>query len=393
MKRTLLILLYLTVTLGACGQYLHLAGDSSRTALYLDAGRIWNYNLYEHSRWGGGLRLIVAQRVAVDAYMGYGTYDEQLKYGASVSARLRGAHQKDLYLSYLHDYFATGSRSIDNPSDDNSLLLGSFWSRRMTEQHRITLGYRWRTPFAAWALEAVREESGRLFDTDKLLYYNQGDTITLAGYWYGRLLMKHPSGLRLQAEIGAWKSGGPAIARLLTDYRRVFRWPVFDLHLYAQAGITPPSSDYEHMFDLGGTWHAPAYIGSNLPTIRPNEFTANAFALFSLRVQTARPLYRVYSTLFSVGSNPRPFIGLTTLWGTMWGQDADGLKTMEGFVLQSPYAGLLEPILGVDGIVRWGVADLGVAAACRIAPKAATYCHTQATENLIFMLSIALAIE
>lgn len=393
MKRTLLILLYLTATLGACGQYLHLAGDTAGTALYLDAGRIWNYNLYEHSRWGGGLRLTMAQRLAVDAYLGYGTYDEQLKYGAAVSGRFKGPHQKTLYLSYLHDYFAIGSRSIDNPSDNNTSLLGSFWSRRMTEQHRITLGYRWRTSFAAWALEAVREESGRLFDTHKLLYYNQGDTITLAGYWYGRLLMKHPSGLRLQAEIGAWNSDGPAIARLLTDYRKVFHWPIIDLHLYAQAGITPPSSDYEHMFDLGGTWYAPVYIGSNLPTVRPNEFTANAFTLLSLRMQTARPLYRIYSPLFSVGSNPRPFAGLSALWGTMWGQDASGIKTMEEFVLQSPYAGLLEPILGVDGIIRWGVADLGLAIAYRITPKTAAYHHTQATENMILMISITLADE
>ena len=391
MKCHLIILLLLVPTVTAHGQYLRLWGDSTRTALYLDAGRIWNYNLYEHSRWGAGLRLTTAKVLSFDGHLGYGTYDEQWKYGAAITGRFLGSRREAVYLRYLHDYFAVGSRHIDSPEADNFSLLGSFWSRRMTEQQRVTLGYRWSTAFADWAIEAVWEESGRLFDAKQLLYYNRGDAITHSGYIYSRLLMCHHLGLRLQTELGNWGSDGPAIARLLTDYRKTFHWPVVDLHLYAQAGLTPPSADYEHMFDLGGTWDAPVYIGNNLPTIHPNEFTANSFALLRLRLQTAPPLYHVYNNLFNVGSSPRPFVGFTALWGTMWGQDSNGLKNVEEFVLQSPYKGLLEPILGVDGIIRWGMVDCGVAVTYRLTPSSATYHIQNRQDNFMLLISFKLA--
>ena len=394
MKRYWLITLLMTlfpITAGA--QYIKVCGDTNRTALYLNIDRVWNYNLYEHSRWGGGLRMTMAKRISFDGYLGYGTYDEQWKYGLAMNIRFRGPRQKSIYLSHTHDYFSVGSRHIDSPSADNTSLLGSFWSRRMTEQQRYVLGYRWRTPFAAWVLEAVWTESGRLFDDQELLYYNQGDVITSEGYWYGRLLMQHSSGLRLLAELGDWSSDGPVVARLLADYRKGFRLPTTNLQLYLQGGITPPSTDYEHMFDLGGLWGSPLYLRNNLMTARANEFTANAFSLLSLRLYTAKPLYKIYNSLFVVGSNPVPFVGLTAVWGTLWRQDNQGQCLWTDIHLQAPYKGLFEPIVGVDGLIRWGLVDWGVAAAYRITPSSATYHFSAVSDNLAFLVTATLHLE
>ena len=111
------------------------------------------------------------------------------------------------------------------------------------------------------------------------------------------------------------------------------------------------------------------------------------------RKNRAPPSHRpaLYNNLFSVGSNPRPFVGLTAFWGTLWGQDANGRKTLETFVLQSPYEGLLEPVVGVDGIVRWGAVDLGAAIAYRIAPHSAPYHRNSVTQNLVLLISATLA--
>ena len=389
-KPIILLLLLLPFPMAVEAQYLHLLGDTNRTALHLDLDKVWNYNLYEHSRWGGGLRLTTAKVLSFDGYLGYGTYDEQWKYGASATAHFPTSRQESIYLRYMHDYFAVGSRRIDSPQAGSSSLLGGFWSRRMTEQQRCTLGYRWRTSFASWGLEAVWEESGRLFDDKGLLYYKHGDAITFTSYIYGRLLVQHPSGWRLMTELGNWSDEGPAIARLLTDYRKEFLWSVVGLQLYAQAGVTPPSADYEHMFDLGGLWGSPLYLPNSLMTAHANEFTANAFGLLSVRLRIATPLYNVFSSLFVMGSNPTPFVGLTAVWGTLWNEDAQGQCTMTDIPLQAPNKGLLEPIIGVDGIIRWGLVDWGVAATYRLTPSSAAYHRSDPLDNLAILITATL---
>ena len=393
MKRTLLILFFLTAALGACGQYLHLAGDTARTALYLDAGRIWNYNLYEHSRWGGGLLLsthpkqFIFKQIDAEGYLGYGTFDEQWKYGVSLAEHLHCSNNSVFYQRAQKDYFAAANRHIDKPWSGTSLLSG-FMSRRMVEMHCVTLGYRMDLNLWRWAAEITFGKRGHLFDEYTLLYSRQ-TPIDFEQFGCLRLLLRHNNGFAAQYELFS----DLKTMRLLAEYRRSIPLSFLTLDFYAQGGITPKNNAYIDLFDLGGTWDAPVYIGSNFPTVSPNEFTSNTFGLLSMRLCTAKPLYNVYSTLFNVGSNPRPFVGLTALWGSMWGQNADGTKIIETFVLQAPYKGLLEPVVGVDGIVRWGAADLGVALACRITPRTATYHQNQTPENLIFMLSITLAVE
>ena len=392
MKRTLLILLLLATVTAARGQYLRLAGDTNRTALYLDASRIWNYNLYEHSRWGGGLLLsthpqrFIFSRIDAEGYLGYGTFDEQWKYGIALTEYVRNSpFHSAIYQRFEHDYFAAGSRHLANPWSGGQ-LLGGFMSHRMTEERLVTFGYRWNTLPWRWAVEFDWGERRPLFDEAQLLYARQ-ELLNYQRFGRLRLLLRHSSGFAAQYELfGDWKT-----MRLLAEYRRSIPLPFLKLDLYTQGGVTPKSNAYVDLFDLGGTWDAPVYIGNNLPTVSPNEFTANAFTLLSLRLQTARPLYSLYNNLFSVGSNPRPFVGLTAFWGTLWGQDANGRKTLETFVLQSPYEGLLEPVVGVDGIVRWGAVDLGAAIAYRIAPHSAPYHRNSVTQNLVLLISATLA--
>ena len=384
----LIIPLVALLSTAAPAQQLLLAGSEDRTALYLNLDKAWNYNYYEHSRWGAGLRVAYRHSLALDGYLVYGTFDQQWKYGLALTECFNKTRQFAFYQRFEHDYFAIGSRRFDTPWDDVGSPLGGFLSSRMTVQNRLTLGFRWATSQADWAVELVRQEAGCLFDDVSFLYLVQGHEITMNDIWYGRFLFRHASGLRLQAEIGPSLS----MARLLAQFKNTLQFSHFTLKYMVQGGVSAPSSDYENMFDLGGTWGASLYIGDNLLTARPNEFTANNFVLLSLRLQTHRPLFDFYSALFQLGSNPTPFVGINLAWGHSWHQDSYGQCLWQSMFIQTPYLGILEPSLGLDGIIRWGAVDWGAAFAYRIVPQSAPYHLESARENITFLITAKLNI-
>lgn len=387
-KRTLLILLCLAAATGASGQYLRLAGDTMHTALYLDAGRIWNYNLYEHSRWGGGLMLTVHpehfifNRVDAEGYLGYGALDRQWKGGLALAEHVRNSTLGSVHYQRAEwDYFPIGSRHIGNPWSGGQ-LLGGFMARRMTGERRVTLGHRWNTDGWRWAVEFTAGMRGKLFDENNLLYLNQ-DTINFERVGVLRLLLRHRCGFAAQYEL----FGDLKTMRLLVDYRRSIPLSFLKLDLYTQGGVSPRHNEYIDMFDLGGIYNAPLYLERGFSTIRPNEFTANSFALLCLRLQSRKPLYSSYSILFRTGSNPSPFVGLNALWGNMWGQDALGQRPWLDSYLQAPHRGLLEVSLGMDGIVRWGVVDWGIAIARRITPASTPYHLPSPRSNVTLLIT------
>ena len=391
MKRTLLILLAVVSAGSGHCQYLQLVGDTARTALLLDVGRVWNYNLYEHTRWGGGLLLtthpqyLIFSQLDAECYLGYGIFDEQWKYGVALAEHVRGSsHNSVFYQRAQKDYFAAANRHIDNPWSGTA-LLGGFMSRRMVETHGVTLGYRLDINRWRWAAEISFGERGQLFDEYHLLYANQ-TPIDLERFGCLRLLLRHSCGFSTQLEyFSDWKT-----LRLLADYRRSISLSYLGLDIYAQGGASPRHNGYIDMFDLGGIYSAPLYLEQGFSTVRPNEFTANTFMLLNLRMRTAKPLYSIYSSLFNLGSNPTPFIGFKSVWGMMWDQDANGQRPWLTSSLQAPYKGLFEASLGVIGIIRWGAVDWGAAVAYRITPSSALYHHNSVTENLSFLITATL---
>lgn len=391
-KRLLSTLVVLLGTLAAHGQYLPLAGDTARTALFLDVGRIWNYNLYEHSRWGGGLRLtthpgqFVFSQIDAEAYLGYGTFDQQWKYGIAIAEHIRGSRLNSVHYQRLErDYFAVGSRHIANPWSEGGHLLGGFMSRHMTENHILTLGHRWHTESWRWAVEVGWGERGLLFDEKQLLYSNT-TSLTFESYLRLRLLLRHRCGLGAQVESAI---DGSAL-RLLADYRRNLSFHAFKLNLYAQGGFSPRGNEYVDMFDLGGIYSAPLYLNHGFSTARPNEFTANTFAMLCLRLQTRMPLYNFYNSFFNIGSHPTPFVSLKAVWGNLWGQNADGQRPWLTTYLQAPHKGMLEPSLGLDGVIRFGLADFGVALAYRVTPPSAPYHRSDPRDNLSLLFTAKL---
>lgn len=372
MRRLVLIPLLLLAALTATAQdmLVPLTGTKGGTGLNLNLDRIWNYNLYERSRWGVGLDYIIAHdsvdnATDISGYVGYGIRDRQLKGGVGV------LHFDDGRVFYAHvyrDYDAAASRSSVSTTQLNLNDLSGFMASRMSDNVGLRAGY-----YTNWGRVGVLFGThlffgGRLFDGDGLLYRCLGDTIAPENGAEAKVTTTYGKHLEAVLACGhTWPQGKP-IVRLLAFYEHADTLSFTELYTYLQGGITPPNTPYIRMFDLGGTYGAPLFFPNALLTAKPNEFTANTFLLASLRLRLHRPLYQLHSDLLVMGSRPRPFVGINAAWGWLWGQNPDGQMCYEGLDLQSPHRGVMEAVVGIDGLFEWGAVDYGVAFSCRPYP-------------------------
>lgn len=358
------------------GQGLQLWADSAGRSLGLDLGRLWGYNLYEHSRFGLGAMATLPCGSAdeglltLSAYGGYGLHDRHWKGGAMADLKLwPSAHLDCLWASFSHDYEAAGSRRIASIGLTSPTGIGQWMARRMSEATVLAAGgcRRW----GDWqlALEGRIMSEGRLFDGQRLCYRHEGDWIeqqrgieVVTTAQWGR---QWASQLTLG---GRWPSGKPVV-RLLTQYSDHFSLAPLSLHLFAQAGLTPPRTPYTRLFDLGGVAGSFLYFDHALLTVSPSELTANAFCLVSLAVSSLSPLCEGWNPLLQAGYRWVPFVRLNGVWGWLWGASSHGRLTYEGVPLRAPVAGLAEAAAGIDGLLSYGVADWGLAVAYRLTPQ------------------------
>ena len=87
-----------------------------------------------------------------------------------------------------------------------------------------------------------------------------------------------------------------------------------------------------------------------------------------------------------------PFVGLNIAWGLLRGMDTDGMLLHDDLTLQAPHLGIVEPVLGVNGLLRWGAVDWGLSVAWRIVPYDAPYRFTKASNNLSLMVTALLTL-
>ncbi len=369
-RRLLFILSLLFLGQSLCGQGIPLYRNGSGGGLSLDPDYIWRYNLYEHSRWGLGLTYSSDsdQSWHATANAGYGVHDKQLKWGVGASRLVDARHGGRLYLMATREYAAAGNRQMQWASLTDLGGLASFMSLRMSDQLSATGGYLWYGKgCSSYAVDLRIFRGGRLFDNYGLLYRKDGDTIAPENGLELRLSC-HLGGFIGNATIGRTWPAQKTIAQLIVEYNKTFRFSHITLYLHTQAGITPPNTPFIYMFNLGGSLGSPLYFRNSLLTVRPCEYTANAFAIGSLRLGLTKPPFNLWNQLLEIGMYPRPFVGITGAWGMMWGQADDGTLTYEGLDLQAPNHAVAEAIVGIDGILRWGYVDYGTALAVSLLP-------------------------
>lgn len=398
MKKALILIL-LAVACGANAQRVRLFGNPDRGALYFNLDRIWTYNLYEHSRWGGGFHFTMpipftfARKRDYDVYFGYSCTTRQWKGGLSLGWHLRGSkHDATLYTSISHDFATAGGRTLAESSRSDLGSMATFMSQRMSEQTLLVVGLSRELFGATLSAEGHWFRGFRLYDNDGLHYRMRGDEMPREDGWEARFTCDIPAGIILQLQTGVLEPDSRRFTRLLAQYHHLFKYDHLNFSVFAQGGLTTQGTPYTYLFDLGGTFGAPICFNNCLLMALPNEFTANRFLLMSLRLETAKPLYRLYSRLLSIGSLPVPFIGINLTGGVLDNMADDGSLCYEGLWLQAPHRGIVEPVIGIDGIFRWGAVDWGVAAAYRLTPQGVPYHYSETNRNISFMVTAKLVL-
>ena len=388
------------------GQYIQLCHNNKDAHLYFNIDRVWSYNLYEHSRWGGGLLYTRnyrqgTHRFSAEGYYGYGVEDRKSKWGLTLDWMRTGSHERHIYLSAAYDLTAAGSRSMESLHLVDFTRNAAFMNRRMSHTERVAIGWRKQVSNTLTInIECRYSAEQRLYDGNGLLYpasYYRSGQKTLYSYPELTLGASWRWGLQAMLLAGSTEESNSCMPhsylRALVQYNKTFDISPLSLNIFAQTGWCDGLDHqvpYSRMFDLGGTWGAPLLFEHSLLTARPNEFTANAFALLSLRLGTRHPLWRWWWGFAQIGSNPRPFVAVNAAWGHLWGQDGDGRRMWQGLDLQAPYMGIVESAVGIDGLVRWGAVDWGLAVAYRLTPTQAAYALDRTQDNLALLFTASL---
>lgn len=408
MRKQLIIytLLFTLLSLGSIhAQDLRITRVKSRTNLSFDINKLYNYNIYERNRWGAGFNLttplkydsrygtLFQNSFVASVYAAYGTGDHAWKYGTDIGLLFPRSLFRKLSVVYQHDLLRVGSHSFDYynifNTTDNSTYFSSHFSGGDRLAANVNLDLR--GPFILWlGYDFSRERylfnaHGFLFpsiyDADAMSYdifHEIGIDLYWGDHWKFGLLADiiHYNALAAESD----PSPDPHYVRFLAQYSNSFG--LSDNHgrlsLFAQGGAISDKAPVSRRFDLGGTGSGHYYFNNSFLTVRPNTFMTDAFALVCLRYTMGKSLWH---TSFS---QPHPFAQLNAMWGTLYGDIADnGYKNVllgynqqgqyEYIAITAPSQGLLEPALGIDNLIHWGLFDFGVAAAYQLTPKNSHY--------------------
>ena len=421
-KRWLITLLLLpTIQLGA--QSIRLTRYDAPNALYLDADRLYNFNMYERSRMELGLVWVSPSETAAQPrkasgqwtltpYVAYGTGDHAWKYGMGAWLRLPGKHLVRLGMWAYNDLERAASRRLNSirmlmPSMNDGIVTSRFVGVKGGE-----LNVAFRPGYGLEMLVSMRQtwEDYR-FDNYGCLYpYRDASQraatdmfteIYARTYWRNCVTLSLRGGRHSISENGTldidnrlthpdnsqsnyyWQ----ALAQYDADLGGESAQWLKGLHLFGQLGFASQKAPYSRMFDLSGTAYAMYFFKQSFLTVRPNKFAANVFAHVCLNYTAPLPLWELS------WSAPHPFLQINAMWGHLLGQDANGQRVWDGLTLQAPNKGLIEPATGFDRLVHWGLTDIGFAVAYQICPMSANYIYDRLEDNIAFTIVAELILK
>lgn len=390
---------------GAGAQMVMLNSDTTHYKLWFDVNRVFNYNLYEHARWGGGLQCDiklnsrVLRQLTLGGYVAYGYADERVKWGVKTDLMGCSKREPHLYAEFFHDLTRDASRTLDDYSVSNFSANDGFMASQFSDCHRLTaglssgLGGKYR---GGAEVRLSREQP--LYNPSLLLYpktREEWDLLPTQRYLETRLFFSHEKGWK--GELLTGYSRGDLVertlfARALLQYAHTYPLGFLDLQCYAQGGTTVGKAPYSRMFDLGGISGSPLLLERSLVTARPNEFISDYFGLTILTLGLHKPLFSFYNEMLQLGSRPRPFVTAGAIWGGLWGDGVIGNATTGFLELQAPDRGIAEVGAGIHGILRWGYVDWGLAVAFRLTPPSAPYHLTGIDNNRVWILTAELSL-
>lgn len=394
MKRTIFIATYfIALTTSAMAQMVRLNGQDSRNALWFDMDRVFSYNQYENTRWGGGLQYDIAldsvhfKTLSLGGYVGYGYTDRRWKWGVKVDLAGASRRESHTYVEFFHDLTGDASRILNTFRLVNFTETGAFMTRLFSDTYRLTVGHSRKLTSALTADLRLRFSSERYMHNFYNLLYpaTRSELLAMPSTQYAELMltMAMTKGWTVEATgglIGAEHSDGSAFARLLAQYDRTIDFAVFRYLFFAQGGITTRNVPYSRMFDLGGTWGSSFFFNQSILSARPNEFTTNYFTMVTMRLTLQKPFFDYYNPMMQLGTRPNPFLILDAAWGDTW----------DNQMFVTPDKGIAEVGAGIDGVLSFGQTDLGIGVVYRLTPAEAYYTFADKKDNLSVLFSIVI---
>ena len=386
MSKNWIITLLLLSSIYAGAQSIRLSKYDAPNALYFDADRLYDFNMYERSRlnlsviWVSPNQTAAQQRNVfgqwtLTPYVGYGFGDHAWKYGLGTLLRLPGRGDVRMLLWVYNDVERAATRRLDayttlTPSLNTGIVTSRYSGVRggtfdlifsPSRDWDVTLGV-----LPTW--EDYRFDSTGFFYP----YAEPGRVQPLRAFSEARVRIGGRAGVTLLLVGGSVSDTTASYhARALAQYNADLGRS--GIHFYAQLGFATEGTPYSRMFDLSGTAFSTYFFKNSFLTVRPNTFTANVFTHICLNYTAPLPLWKL-------------FLQLNALWGHLFGQDGEGRLCWEGLPLQSPYLGLLEPATGFKGLVHWGLTDIGFGVAYQVCPRKASYFPQKMEDNLAFTL-------
>ena len=398
----------------------------SRTNVSFDLNRLYNYNIYERNRWGAGFFLETPLKYDTrygtlfqntfygDIYGAYGTGDRALKGGGSLQLRFPRYMLQRISVGYMHDIERVGRHDFNSYNIVNTYENSSYFSSHYSAIDRLEASVRVDLPGPTAFAFAYRHSAERmLFDAHGLLFPSIDEADALPRIKYDELLLQMDWGKHLKFEIlaGRWNPYDATLAEGDRRYLHLFgqyanRLTLPNNHgvvsLYAQGGTTATGhTPLSRRFDISGAGITRYYFNNTFLTVRPNSFMADGYVTLHLGYAMSRPLWNARL------SKPTPFVQVGAMWGTLYGDDVtDGTGNYHlltgapvdsgdpyAIAIRAPYQGLLEPAIGIDNLFRWGMLDLGVAAAYQLTPKNSAYHLDNFSDKFSVMLVAKLVFE
>lgn len=358
LKRWIFAAAVLALGGGAAAQYVPLyENPATRTSLSFDLDGLLAYNLYERSRWGAGFKFTLRDSLEFTGYVGYGVRDQQWKGGGAAAYKIPFSRRGGTFtIAFARDYFAAASRQMKQTSITDISGLSHFMTQLMDDRMGVSAGYLFSTRRATYMVSTAFFEGRYLYQHMTPLYLVDGATPERRSGMEVCLTMHRKSGFSAEMLVADHRNW-----RLLMQYDHQFGLGPLYLSTFAQMGLAFLYADVYYKFDLGGTYGSPLWFRNSMLTVRPYEHIVPAFVFSSLRLQTKRPLFRLWSSTFAVGSNPRPMVGVSGAWGGRYRTNDSESDSEPSFV----DVGAVEVMAAVDGIIRWGVADYGALFALR----------------------------
>ena len=404
MKKTVLInLCLMALPLSAVSQWLSLSHDGGGP-LWVDPNRLYDYNQYEKSRWGLGLRWgwdaseidttrYGWDRLSLAAYTAYGYADQRFKWGVEASLWGNPKLNEQFYINFFHDLTPDASRAISTPSLNILTAPSSLMTRLFSDTYRLTFGHtRKVTKKLTESLEFHLSRERQLYGNGNPyiatpIYPTYSELNDMKAYDFAELLLylSHSSGWSGKVEFGVFKTtslSAQTFLRTLVQYDRRFPFSFLSLQVFGQGGIVNGSAKipYSRRFDLGGTWSSPLLLNHSLLTVRPNEFTAMLFSMVNLKLTTTDPLFEFYNNMLAIGTSPHPFLLANAAWGA----------SFDGIIYHAPSEGIAEVGAGIDGILVWGMVNWGFGVVYQLTPESAPYHLPDPKDNLTFLFTASL---